>query len=393
MTDVHRPAKPLLRLSGIQTADLPSPSASADELRPFVTALLEEAIPLIDSAAPRMGWAAKLWKSKGTKKFPESDGRVDLSERVVTHSSSSSSSGGGAGDAPTHTKAAGETAVSGVTSSTATSTTATPTAETWACRRSVHVDAATKGTASWAEFVDALRDHHVETEDAFTPTVLAHHVAVTWDGASSLTTVEAGGADAGADADGPALRWGRVGVSLVEMKHKMPAPLKPRVFPVLQVTVTSAGEGEGDEFVVVSVPVGDVGTGKMKDLARLSVEKGVVLGAYASVERVRRLPAAREGAGGAGGDGGRQIEWVMATASDAKGSLPMWIQTKAVPGAIAKDVSLFLSWVEGERRKQERGAGVSAGSGQNGTVKGKEAAIGTGGAHQAESGQEAAVAS
>jgi len=39
------------------------------------------------------------------------------------------------------------------------------------------------------------------------------------------------------------------------------------------------------------------------------------------------------------------IEWTMATASDAKGWLPMWAQKLGVPGAIVKDVGLFIGWV------------------------------------------------
>lgn len=86
----------------------------------------------------------------------------------------------------------------------------------------------------------------------------------------------------------------------------------------------------------------------------LSVEKGVVVGAYVSVERVRRLPLTKGAeAGGMSGERGR-IEWLMATASDARGILPMWVQTRAVPGQIAKDVSLFLGWMNTERRKKEQ---------------------------------------
>ena len=43
------------------------------------------------------------------------------------------------------------------------------------------------------------------------------------------------------------------------------------------------------------------------------------------------------------------IEWVMATASDAKGWLPMWAQKLGVPSAVVKDVGLFLGWVVTKR--------------------------------------------
>ncbi|KKY39894.1 hypothetical protein UCDDA912_g00047 [Diaporthe ampelina] len=302
---------PLLRLAGLKSSQLPAATASPQELTPFITALLEEAVPFIDTAAPRAAdftdpavpappASNTLWKPKGTKSHPDSTAKVELSERVVTAAEAN---------------------------------------ETWACRRSVHADEASRGTASWAEFADCIRDRHAETEDAFTPTVLAHRGAISWAEAAGAAPIEAGG-----------IAWGRFGLSLVEMKHKIPPPLKPRVFPVLQLVASAVPGGGGavagaqrDEFVVVSVTVSDFATGQLKEKAGLSVEKGVVVGAYVSVERVRRLP-------GQGEDEGK-IEWIMATASDAKGVLPMFLQTKAVPGQIAKDVSMFLGWVAKERAK------------------------------------------
>lgn len=309
---------PLLRLAGLKSSQLPAATASPEELTPFITSLLQESVPFIDTAAPRAAdftdpavpappASNTLWKSKGTKTHPDSTAKIDLSERVVPVD--------GGGD------------------------------ETWACRRSVHADEATKGTASWAEFADCIRDRHAETEDAFTPTVLAHREAVSWGGAGRVAgVVEAGG-----------VAWGRFSLALLEMKHKIPPPLKPRVFPVLQLVASavpsssssSGGDGGGaekDEFVVVSVTVPDLATGPLKDLAGLSADKGVVIGAYVSVERIRRLP-------GQGEDKGK-IEWVMATASDAKGILPLFLQTKAIPGQIAKDVGMFLGWVNKERAKK-----------------------------------------
>lgn len=43
------------------------------------------------------------------------------------------------------------------------------------------------------------------------------------------------------------------------------------------------------------------------------------------------------------------IEWTMATASDAKGWLPMWVQKLGIPGAIVKDVGLFIGWIAKQR--------------------------------------------
>ena len=44
----------------------------------------------------------------------------------------------------------------------------------------------------------------------------------------------------------------------------------------------------------------------------------------------------------------------MATASEAGGLLPSWVQARAVPGQIAKDVPLFLAWAD---RQRHEGAG------------------------------------
>ena len=44
-----------------------------------------------------------------------------------------------------------------------------------------------------------------------------------------------------------------------------------------------------------------------------------------------------------------QIEWLMATASDAGGWLPMWMQRLGTPGAIVKDVGLFMKYIKKER--------------------------------------------
>lgn len=316
------PPPTLLRLTGLKTSALPPASATADQLTPLITTLLNEALPLLESTTTT---APTLWKSKGTKHHPASTAPIDLSERVLA-------------------------------------------GETWACRRSVHADAPQPGTASWAEFARCLRDEHAATEDAFTPTVLAHREARVWAAAAEVAPVTVEGAAAAAGGG----RWGGFALALVEMKHRIPPPLKPRVFPVLQLVATAvaAAGGEGelvDDFVVVSVPVGDLAEQKGEELGVLCREKGVVVGAYAAVERVRRV-------GGEGGEGkAKEIEWIMATASDARGVLPMFVQTKAVPAQIAKDVSLFLGWIEGER-KQERPEAAGGGQQQQAAGNGQASA-------------------
>src|SRR5699024_1770712 len=85
-------------------------------------------------------------------------------------------------------------------------------------------------------------------------------------------------------------------------------------------------------------------------------KSGTVLGAYTSVERVREVPGTGAGTGAGTGDGGdvAAIEWVMGTVSDARGVLPAWMQKMAVPGQVAKDVDMFLSWIANERTKDKK---------------------------------------
>ena len=42
----------------------------------------------------------------------------------------------------------------------------------------------------------------------------------------------------------------------------------------------------------------------------------------------------------------------MCTASNAKGNLPEWVQKLAVPGAVKKDVGLFMDWIDTVRNKE-----------------------------------------
>jgi hypothetical protein len=108
------------------------------------------------------------------------------------------------------------------------------------------------------------------------------------------------------------------------MVHKIPV-FTNRIFPVLVLTANMSSTS----FIVVQVPLSGV---EKVEGARWSKHPDLVTGAYTSIEHVRVLPS---------GD----IEWIMATASDAKGSLPMAIQKPAIPGKIAIDVGLFLKWI------------------------------------------------
>ncbi|KAK3956454.1 hypothetical protein QBC32DRAFT_250973 [Pseudoneurospora amorphoporcata] len=331
---------PFLRLRGISSAHLPSSTGPREEMIPFLTALLRESVPFIDSVAPKesnrpqpttdLGTARSEWKPLKTKSSKvDNDGStvVSLCERTLS---------------------APELRV--IERSAGMATSNTDDSETWACRRSVHRDsnAPGDGSASWGEFVTCFKDKHVECEEAFTPSIVGTRVLRDYDVAGLQVDDEHGD------------RYGSFTMKVVEARHKIGVKplLKDRAFTVLQVTCSllpREGESTADvesksedsnEILVINIPVSDVenlatGTPAKEDPFR----KDTVKGSFVSVERIRKLPTTEN-------DRQAQIEWIMATASDARGSLPGWVQTMAVPGQIAKDVTLFLGWVAKERENK-----------------------------------------
>ncbi|KAK3362928.1 hypothetical protein B0T25DRAFT_575592 [Lasiosphaeria hispida] len=297
-------AEPLLSLAGLRAAQLPSLDATPDVLAPFLISILQEAVPFADSISPKnTAPAPPLWAPKGSKAYPAAcEAKVDLLERAVPVLPGSE---GGR--------------------------------ETWACRRSVHRDAAEAGTASWGEFRQCFKERHVATEDAFTPTVISAREAVRWE-CGAVEAHEVGET------------YGNFTLGVAAMRHRVARPvLKDRVFPVLQMTcavmdaevvadAAAVSRTEKPEFLVVSITVDDFFSSPL-DTAPSGESSNTVVAAYVSVERIRKLP----------GPGTGDIEWIMATASDARGGIPMWVQTLAVPGQIAKDVPNFLAWVAKER--------------------------------------------
>lgn len=292
---------PLVRLEGITIQQLPSGGKPAGtdltalELQSFITNIITEAVPFIDGVAPKAGGQPS-WKKKGSgKRFSSSEALVYSYERTVPGQELD--------------KIAGMSQFS-----------ADRKDETWFCRRSTHRNAAEKGTASWEEFVHSFKEHHHESEDAFTPAVIGAREAMTWD--THGIEVEAHGE-----------RWMSISLKVVEMKHRIdPKPLKNRTFPVLQLSTSLADK---QEFIVVSIPVTDFGKAPQAEYAR---DKSLVVASYSSIERIRILPESGE------------IEWIMATASNAGGVLPQWLQNLAVPGKVAHDVDMFLAWIPSQRK-------------------------------------------
>ncbi|KAK3934787.1 hypothetical protein QBC46DRAFT_70027 [Diplogelasinospora grovesii] len=338
----------MIRLAGLPATSLPPTTATPSDLAPFLISILQEAVPFISTVGQRSVSSGSGWKAKrGIKTLPGSTAPISLYERTVNMLPPRDENGNRSGG-------------SGGGSSSSSSSSSSK--ETWICRRSTHEDAPQGGTASWQEFRYAFKEHHVETEDKFTPSVVGSRICRVWDCGS----VEAEEANQ---------TFGNFSLCVAEMRHAVGRPLlKDRVFCVLQMTCSvmtpphtttldqdaaATSHDEQPHFIVVSIPVTDF---ESQADARLSKEKDVVVGGYASVERIRKLPETT-------GDGGG-IEWIMATASDAGGVLPQWMQNMAVPGQIAKDVPLFLSWIAKERQTQDTTSAGRDGDGNGDNCRG-----------------------
>ncbi|GAB7345375.1 hypothetical protein MBLNU457_3722t1 [Dothideomycetes sp. NU457] len=209
--------------------------------------------------------------------------------------------------------------------------------ETWFARTSIHENKAVAGTASWREFEYGLMDDHSQHEKDYTPDVYDAYKVLSWDGETPSLQIPG---------------YEKIGLSIYEMAHKIPPPLNNRVFSVLVATARSSSDAR---FLVVQIPV-DIrlvekalySNGRNKrDGDEAIKRKEVHLGQYVSIERCEVL------------DDGAKVQWQMGTSSDAGGVLPMFVQKMAVPGAIVKDVSLFMEWIENKRKGKGEGANTA----------------------------------
>ncbi len=319
---MSHPLGPLVRLEGISIGQLPpggkacgtdprtavvadtsKNGSSTLDLKNFIEKVIIDAAPFIDGVAPKSGKGRlSTWKTKGSpKRYPTSEAPVNLYERTVSGKELDDITGMSKFNADRKD-------------------------ETWFCRRSCHRNAAENGTASWEEFVYSFKEHHHESEDGFTAVVIGAREAMAWDTAGLKVNAFSG-------------VWVDITLKVVEMTHRInPKPLKNRTFPVVQLAASLEGT---KEFIVVSIPITDFDKSPQAEYAK---DKSLVVAAYASIERIRILPKNGE------------IEWIMATASDAGGVLPQWLQNVAVPGKIAHDVDMFLSWIPSQRKAAKRPA-------------------------------------
>lgn len=291
---------PLVHLWGIDPTQIPAQTASGAEVTPLLTGMLTEALPFIDDLPAGQDSSSSSWKFRKSYSYSSSAAPVQVFEKKISAEAMRSVAAEYKDQLPQVAQAAAA-------------------AETWFLRRSVHDDAAQPKTASWDEFVASFKQHHAESEMAFTETVVGTTPRREWD--CGGVAVQLG--------DETWVDWT---LKLEESVHKMPFPLQKRVFPVLQATAAVEGRRE---FVVVQVFYTG---GPAEENA-----KGTVTGAYTSIERIRELPGGEAG-------GKRQIEWVMGTASDAMGILPEFVQLIATPDMVPKDVDFFLSWVVKQRK-------------------------------------------
>ncbi|KAL9605603.1 MAG: hypothetical protein Q9179_001220 [Wetmoreana sp. 5 TL-2023] len=200
------------------------------------------------------------------------------------------------------------------------------TGEAWCARRSRHINQQAEGTATFREFNFGLRESHSEHEGEYTPEIFDTYKVLAWTISDEPSEETPDFGD-----------YTHVTMSIFEMCHKLLFPLSTRVFPVLVITAIT-GLIPPHDFIVVQVPVdiqtlpqafysngrnlreGDDAVKRKKPVLGYAAHGIISLlpdvlittrRVYTSIERcVLR---------------GDHIDWIMATSSDAKGWLPMYV--------------------------------------------------------------------
>ncbi|KAK5050761.1 hypothetical protein LTR84_003320 [Exophiala bonariae] len=324
----------LIRMAPLQLGDLPAHPVlplsknARPEVSTFVRALLDDGIAFLDPSTFNQTFSHHSTKTSGPSAAP-----VEILTHTIPASEISQITWSSSDQPITRSKPR----------------TCGP--ENWAARRSIHADISSKnasqpGHASWDEFVFGLRDSHSVRELEFTPSLYDARLIVDWGEEVAALAGRGNGEELGP--------YTQPTMAIYEMCHVIPGPMmSPRCFPVLVATASV----DADRFVAVTVPVNLSAAGfdeafyssdrNVKEGTTATQRREVIAGVYTAVELVTRNPQKKE------------VEWIMATASDAKGNLPGWMQKAGVPSQIAKDVGYFMQWIstvevgEGDTRKPE----------------------------------------
>ncbi|CAG8926237.1 unnamed protein product [Penicillium salamii] len=228
--------------------------------------------------------------------------------------------------------------------------------EFWVCRQSDHQDATKDGTASWREFEDGLRHDHAEHEMEYTPSVTGLKQLVNWNENDNWDP------EMRIDVDQTRYWDFIIELNLIVHTFHPKALIRPRAFISLTLSaalskIVSEDTVEPSGFMTVQVPFRlsdpeEPGYEQLCAEIRNFVPPRTIFAHYASLEHVELLA----------GSGDRTIRWTMATASEAGGKIPQWVQRNwtlgGVPKAVVADVGLFIGWVmkrRGQREGQREG--------------------------------------
>ncbi|KAI9894404.1 MAG: hypothetical protein M1814_003161 [Vezdaea aestivalis] len=186
--------------------------------------------------------------------------------------------------------------------------------EYWFARRSKHTNRGSSGETTFDYLRRCLKDDHCQHEVEYTPNIKSSDRRFAYDGLADL------------EFD----RWSDVTLEAREIEHGLPV-VQNRVFAVLVATARY----DASCFIVVQKPLLCSKPEANRQHLPSTVERigSAVAASYVSVETVTLDPNTS------------MIDWRMATASDAKGSIPMSLQRMKVPGEISKDIGLVFSWI------------------------------------------------
>ncbi|KAI5450163.1 hypothetical protein NCC49_003312 [Naganishia albida] len=123
------------------------------------------------------------------------------------------------------------------------------------------------------------------------------------------------------------------------MTYKTPPPTSPRTFVFLLLSRELRTTPGSRAFMNISIPFDHPSVP-----INAGAEQSRVRGRYVSIEYVRES------------EGGKKVEWLMATASDAGGSIPQFLTNMTLPGKVTEDVPSFVHYLNDEMKRDTSGA-------------------------------------